>query len=317
MNYTRENLLNRHRLSHQQINDLLGEQQNQFLFEEKLRQLNLLAAFLEITDYFQKENIWFLPLKGPLLSYRIYGDATCRYYRDFDFLVKPEAVASVIQVFHDWGYLYKQNRWPENESKRLKIISGVNQLTLYNPQKHQTVEIHWRVFIDPVIDYKKIQQIVNQNIISTEFAGRQMNQFTIEFELFYLIIHGGLHTWRRLKWLVDIHEIINRFTIDKRKFDELVKLFNAQRMIGLCNEMLKQFFPNSELLPVNYDVPTWFTRYCLKQINNNNNEAHPPYFSLMHKWFYLNAFPNIHYKRKRFFLMLSSFKKLNQALHSI
>jgi hypothetical protein len=90
MNYSREILYTRHRLSHYQINKLLGEQQNQLDFEEKLYQLNLLAEFLSITDHLTKEDIWFMPLKGPLLSYRIYEDATCRRYRDFDFWLNPK-----------------------------------------------------------------------------------------------------------------------------------------------------------------------------------------------------------------------------------
>jgi hypothetical protein len=92
----RELLHNRHRLSHQQINTWLGEQQNQLVFEEKLQQLNQLSKFLEIADAFIKKDIWFLPLKGPMLSYRIYGDATCRISRDFDFLIKQKDVETTI-----------------------------------------------------------------------------------------------------------------------------------------------------------------------------------------------------------------------------
>ena len=318
MNYSREILYHRHRLSHQQINSLLEEQQNQLVFEEKLHQLSLLAGFLTLTDNLQKENIWFVPLKGPLLSYRIYGDATCRRYRDFDFLVKPADASNVIRLFCSLGFEYEKQRWPEKENERARIISRVNQLTLFNPAEHQTVEIHWRVFIDPVITFDRIEEVVRKNIQKVSFAGREMLQFSLEFELFYLIIHGGLHTWRRLKWLVDVHEIISRFRVDKKKFEELVNQFSAQRMIGLCNAMLRHFFPGSVLLPVDYTVPEWFVNYALRQANKTKDYTHNmPSYSLKHRWFYINAFPGWRYKKKRLFLLMASMKKLNYSLNTL
>lgn len=314
MNYSREVLYNRHRLSHHQINSLLNEEQNQLVFEEKVNSLRLLSEFLSITDFLQKHSIWFLPLKGPLLSYRIYGDATCRRYRDFDLMVKPDVAPDVIQILCEQGYVFEGYRWPDSAIGRAKVIEKINQFTLYHPEKYLTIEIHWRVFIDPIVEYDLIEKIVNKNIQKIDFAGRLINQFKLEFELLYLIIHGGLHTWRRLKWLLDVHEIVTRFEIDESKFDELVSLYKAQRMVGLCNAMLNHFFPNSTLLPVVYPVPEWFFTYCLRQINNNNKEYNPP-FSLKHRMFYLNAFPDWKYKQKRILLLVASIKKLSHVFH--
>src|SRR5690554_6031113 len=143
INYSREILYHRHRLSHQQINKILGHHQNQLDFEEKISSLNLLAEFLSVADYFKSNDIWFLPLKGPLLSYRIYGDVTCRIYRDFDLLVKPEDAPKAISLLCKLGYYHEPYRWSNDQKKRLKILRRVNQLTLYHPDKYHAIEVHW------------------------------------------------------------------------------------------------------------------------------------------------------------------------------
>ena len=253
-----------------------------------------------------------------MLSYRIYNDATCRIYRDFDFLINRDNVHSVIEMFRNLGYNYDAVRWPENGNRKLKIESWVNQLTLYHPEKQITVEIHWRVFIDPLIEFNKIEEFVNENIRQFEFVSKKMNQFTIEFELLYLVIHGGLHAWRRLKWLVDVHEIVNRFQIDKIKFEQLTGLLGAHRMVGLCNALLRHFFPGTQLLPVDYPVPAWFQHYAIGQAEREEDFPDKRLVNLFRlRWYYIQAFPSWMYKRKRLQILFSSMKKLGHTFPSI
>jgi hypothetical protein len=314
MEFTRELLHNRHRLSHQQINTWLGEQQNQLVFEEKIHQLNHLSKFLEIADVFIKNDIWFLPLKGPMLSYRIYGDATCRISRDFDFLLKQEDVEKSIYLFRNLGFKYEPGRWHETGSGNNRITSMVNQLTLFHPDTKIIIEIHWRVFIDPIINFDEIEKVVNQNIRQFEFVGKKMNQFTIEFELLYLIIHGGLHTWRRLKWLVDVHEIVSRYQIDHTKFEELTEQFGAQRMVGVCNFLLRHFFPRTSFLPVDYPVPDWFQQYAIWQAERKQDFPDTGLANLVKlRWYYIQAFPSRMYRKKRIHILFSSIKKIGHS----
>jgi hypothetical protein len=314
MKFKREILHNRHRLSHQQINSWLGEQQNQLVFEEKLYQLNHLSKFLEIADVFIKNDIWFLPLKGPMLSYRIYGDATCRVSRDFDILIKQEEVETTINLFRNLGFKYETGRWHENGIRNDHITSMVNQLTLYHPVSKIVLEIHWRVFIDPIIKFDIIEKVVSQNIRQFEFVGKKMNQFTIEFELLYLIIHGGLHTWRRLKWLVDVHEIANRFEINQSVFKQLTEQFGAHRMVGLCNALLRHFFPGTQILPVDYQVPEWFQRYAIWQAEREEDFPDTRLSNLFKlRWYYIQAFPSRMYKKKRIHILFSSIKKIGHS----
>jgi len=308
MNLSREELYNRHRLSHQQINDLRGEQQHELLLEEKVSQLKQISLFLKITTALRQEGIWFVSYKGPLLSYRIYNDATCRRFKDLDFLIRPCDVRRTIDVLSRFGFAPRSFQWTDSHSKEKRLLLLLNQFTLENQSQEVSIEIHWSLLKFPVARQKKLAALVDENIITTVFAGRQFNQFTIEFELLHLVIHGGLHTWSRLKWLIDVHEILKRFSIDKTKFETLVKQLHAERMVGLCNAMLKYYFPGTALLPIESQAPAWFIKYSLHQMmRTSDSPVYLPEDLFTYRWFHIHAFPRLRYRLMKVFMLLVFF----------
>ena len=293
--FDRTTLYYRHQLSHQQIDGLLGKSEYQLILEEKISQLKLLPEFLDISDSLRQADIWFVPLKGPLLSNRIYGDATCRLFIDFDFLVRPESLDQAINVLLQSGYQPECFELPMTGRRYSLTLSKLHHCRLYHPEKCMSVEMHWKLFVFPVTAFERIARLVDENILQIRFSGQNFNQFTAEFELLYVVIHGGLHGWLRLKWLTDVHEIVNRTILDKEKFDSLVKQLNAQRMVGLCNAMLHNFFPGSEL-PVNYRFPRWLYRFSLHQANRDMTDTSRPIVNYELVWFLMLAFPGWNYK---------------------
>jgi hypothetical protein len=111
-----------------------------------------------------------------------------------------------------------------------------------------------------------------------------------------------------LKWLVDIHEIISRFPVNRKKFEVLVKLLNAQRLVGLCNAMLGNCFPGSALLPSDAKVPAWIVRYSLHQMARKSDT--PVYLRedlMTHRWFHIQAFPRMRYRLMKILLLIIFF----------
>jgi len=301
INISREVLYHRHRLSRQQIGELLHDHKDKAGYDEKISQLGRVARFLEITGELQKSGIWFVPLKGPLLSWRIYGDPTSRLCHDFDFLVKPGELAATIRLLLKSGYQPVTFEWPENKHLQKMILSGLNQYDLFHPIHGLTVEIHWRLFKYPVSDPVTLGNALRDHIRQVHFAGRQFLQFTPEFELLYLCIHGGIHKWRRLKWLVDVNDFIKRNPVSPERFRQLVVQFQAMRMTGLCNALLRHFFPGDACLPVTHQVPGWVFRSTLALVNNENDthtSGLPGIFRAFH--YRMWAFPDFRYKWGRF-----------------
>lgn len=305
---SREVLFHRHRLSHQQIDDLLGDQQHHLVLEEKIDQLRQVALFLEITTALNNAEIWFVAYKGPLLSYRIYNDATCRRCKDFDFLVQPDEVSKTIDVLCKIGFVPRSFHWPVSKFKEKKLLFFINQYTLDHLSDDISIEIHWSLLKFPAIRQKKMSAIIHENIQQTVFEGQNFNQFTLEFELLHLVIHGGLHTWSRLKWLIDIHEIINRFPVDKKKFEILVKQFDAKRLVGLCNAMLSHYFPGTASLPIDSPAPKWFIKYSLHQIGRTTDTpVYLPKDSNTYRWFHILAFPRWRYRLMKVLMLFIFF----------
>ena len=94
-----EILKSRHRLSAEQINLLAGGRVIEESYEEKAGTLVKVAEFIKVTDLLRAGGIDFIPLKGPLLSFRLYGDATTRRYGDIDILVDPASMEFSINSF--------------------------------------------------------------------------------------------------------------------------------------------------------------------------------------------------------------------------
>lgn len=293
--FDRDTLYCRHKLTHQQIDGWLGKSQDKRILNEKISQLRFLSEFLEIAGSLRQAGIWFMPLKGPLLSMRIYGDATCRQFIDFDILVRPESLDQAINILLQSGYQSVSFEWPMKGRRYDLAISKLHHCEFYHQKKYISVEMHWKLFALPVTAFKKIAELADENIMQIRFSGQNFNQFTPEFELLYLVIHGGLHGWVRLKWLTDIHEIVKRSVLDKEKFDSLVKQLNAQRMVGLCNAMLHHFFQGSSL-PVNYRFPGWLCKFSLYQATRDVADTSRPVLNYKLVWFLMLAFPDWNYK---------------------
>jgi hypothetical protein len=115
-----EILRSRHRLSAQQINTLAGGRVIEESYEEKAGTLVKVAEFIKVTDLLRAGRIDFIPLKGPLLSFRLYGDATTRRYGDLDILVDPSEVEKARVGLLAAGYKEYMVTWPGSVSGKKK-----------------------------------------------------------------------------------------------------------------------------------------------------------------------------------------------------
>lgn len=233
-----------------------------------------IGVLIAIAKALEKEKIWFLNLKGPLLSQRIYGDPTYRSFRDFDILVQPEDVDRTIQTLQNNGYLSTGFAWPEDCKKKEITLHFINQVEMVHPETGIMFEVHWKLFSTRIAPQKTIDRLLRENIETVEFGGQTLNRFSLEFELFYLIVHGGNHAWFRLKWLVDIHEILERKGIDWDKFNRIVSNCSAHRLVDICNTMLSHYFLGGKRLPVVKKEKHNLGAFALEQCRQPEGDPH-------------------------------------------
>jgi hypothetical protein len=268
--FSREQLFYRHRLTHRQIDDVLGKDATQNTQEEVMSSLAKVGEFLKITDAFKEAKLPFISLKGPLLSYKIYGDATYRYFKDFDFLMDFKDINNAANLLAEYGYQTDLKLLFKDHCKLKLLLSRTNQIEFYNPITNTSIEIHVRLFRNVIISNEDLNPLVKKNTTEVNFMNRAFHVLNHEFELMYLIIHGSSHLWGRLKWLLDVRELTERFTLDQTKFLELTNLFQAHHLVALCNALLDNYFPNSKKLPQKLQASTKLVNNSLKTIKSKS-----------------------------------------------
>ena len=224
-----------------------------------------IGSFLETAKLLQENGIEFINLKGPLLSERIYGDPTYRYSRDFDILIKPNSLNKTLQLLQEKGYEYPDFTWPESKKKQKITLHFLNQVEMVHKQTGVMLEIHWKLFSTRITDQKILGSLIKENIETVEFGGVELHRFSNEFELFYLIAHGGVHAWFRLKWLVDIHEMLERKSFAWDQFHSIISTCNAQKLVDICSAVLREYFPKGPQIPGNEALSNKLAEIAVEQ----------------------------------------------------
>ncbi|MDR6121882.1 hypothetical protein QFZ87_001479 [Bacillus sp. SLBN-46] len=158
----------------------------------------------QINELFRLSQIRILFLKGPILGSELYGDISLRTSGDLDVLIPLPDLNKVNKILVQQGYVkddYIQtvlNDWTWRH----------HHITYLHPQKGIKLEIHWRLNPGPGIEpsFSELwsrKQVSSQTIDPLYFLGRE--------DLFlFLVSHGARHGWSRLRWLVDINQIIRK-----------------------------------------------------------------------------------------------------------
>lgn len=291
-------LHDRHRLSHQQIDRWLSEDSGNTFLPEKLKQLQAVRNFLNVTDLLRQNGVSIVPLKGPLLSYRIYQDPTVRFSHDIDLLVEVGMIETVMKILFENGYrLVDGVIWPKKKIQQEMVIDSSHHLGFCNKELNLCVEVHWVLM--PGLPFPIIKQraIVAENLMEMDFAGRKFTVLTKEFELLYLMIHGAKHGWNRLKWLVDINEYpLNE--VNDILFGKLVRQFSAGRIVAQTNELLERYFSTQLPFANSARLPGYFIRYAQQSIGGGicENLSIRDHLRL-YRYLWL-MFPGLYYKYK-------------------
>jgi Uncharacterised nucleotidyltransferase len=152
-------------------------------------------------------------IKGPLLSVLAFGDATLRASRDVDLYVDWESVRVADQLIVEAGYRRFAPDFtltPREEAAFLRLRC---QYAYFSEQAGVVQELHWRLTsnatlmpIDDATLWSRSDPIRLNGVDFTTLPEEEM--------FLYLCIHGSVHVWFRLKWLVDIAALLPRMSAD-------------------------------------------------------------------------------------------------------
>jgi len=156
---------------------------------------------IRISNMFTDHNIPVIPLKGPVLSWKIYGNLSHRQVGDIDLLIPFEHMVHANELLCQNGYHNQSEIEQMNfTSKQRQALFKIRQHIRYTG-KH-TVELHWRLLCNRNEEYW-------HNLTCLDVKGTNLTSMGNESLFLYLCAHGARHWWFNLKWLCDIHQILS------------------------------------------------------------------------------------------------------------
>ncbi len=140
----------------------------------------------ELLRALHQSQIATVPLKGPLLAERLYGNAALRTNRDLDLLVSKADYARAEAVLDDLGF-------------------APGEMDDYHRPWHRqlaVVELHYDVENPLAFDFGVESAMSAAH--PAEFQGVPCLQFSAQDELAYLCLHAVRHRYERLSLIVDL-----------------------------------------------------------------------------------------------------------------
>ncbi|GGP14009.1 nucleotidyltransferase domain-containing protein [Oceanobacillus neutriphilus] len=204
-----------------------------------MKMLFLSSEMQQVSKLFLDNHIYLLFLKGPVLAQALYGDISLRTSRDLDVLIPIEKLDDAEQLLLAQGY-----------EKEYEINKELNEwkwrhrhVNYYHPQKKITIEIHWRLNTGPAKE-PNFNELWERRTQST-VPGHEVYMLNGEDLFLYLNIHGAQHGWSRLRWLFDIHQLMDK-DLNWNRIYKRLKRFGYLQVGGQGLVLVSELF-NREL----------------------------------------------------------------------
>jgi len=228
-------LLQRHRLSsyfhkiqsrHEMDQTLRDQLKINYLKNIKF-QLALVKEFLQIKKLLDVNEVKFLTLKGPVLSHILYEDPYTRNFKDIDVLISGENIEKTEGILINAGFevlddiVFKDL----DRNKRDYLLKSRTHMVYRKTSslgKPLILELHWSL-VSPFSLFPFSFQYLWENSIDVTIHNVQIKTIQHELNFAYLLVHGSIHQWVRLQWLVDI--------INYEKKESLIDEFELKKII--------------------------------------------------------------------------------------
>ncbi|MBU7593505.1 nucleotidyltransferase domain-containing protein [Metabacillus halosaccharovorans] len=266
-----------------------------------IEMLKLSGEMIELDSLFTNNEIMSIFLKGPALALEIYGDISLRTSGDLDILVSIDQLESVNVLLCKVGY--KKDEYFSTTLDDWKWRH--HHLTYYHSEKGIKLEVHWRLNPGPSKEPSFRELWERSSRVS--FSGHSIHLLGKEDLFLFLVTHGARHGWSRLRWLVDIHKLINK-DVDCPSLINRLKKYDYMRIGGqsiilsnqLLNTSIDKYMTNEIISNCSKKLANEAVFY-LERMINLHSEPLPEDVSNFHKkhMFHLLSF------RQKLLLILS------------
>lgn len=240
-------LIIRHRVWHQ-VHNAFKNSNTDYPISKKLanrcqqdthRILATAAETVRISRDFTQKNIEHCFIKGTLLNVHVYGHLNTRPCRDIDVWVSPSTYSSAVAALLAAGYQQQLPRYELQGYKERWHMRYKHDIAFYHPQKQILVELHFRLsYLGLNFFPLSTLPLAPINLLNVPVMAP-----TDDYHLLYLMIHGAIHAWIRLRWLQDIALFIESDRCDLNHVYHLATQIKCQHIVEqtliLVNDLFK------------------------------------------------------------------------------
>jgi hypothetical protein len=170
------------------------------------RNMKMTAELLRILEILEKSDIKAVPLKGPVLAQKLYGDVALRQFVDLDVLVAREDAEKALEVLTEKGYGGLDGL---SGRKREALYKNIHHYALINRNKGINVELHWGISPTHFRHTINVDSILERAETVT-MMGKDVPNISNEDLLLLLCQHGTKHVWQRLSWINDVAKLASK-----------------------------------------------------------------------------------------------------------
>ncbi|WP_394184130.1 nucleotidyltransferase domain-containing protein [Metabacillus halosaccharovorans] len=187
------------------------------------KMLQLSAEMELVSKLFTENHIRLVFLKGPVIAHDLYGDISLRTSSDLDFLIPISKLEKAEDILRNLGY--------EKDDYFTSVLNDWkwrhHHVTYFHPQKQMKLEIHWK--LNPGLGFEPSFEELWLRKRKSNLTTSPVYLLGKEDLFCFLASHGARHGWSRLRWLLDIHQMIGQ-DIDWEKTSMLLKGYHSHRV---------------------------------------------------------------------------------------
>ncbi len=154
----------------------------------------------EILREFNRAAIPVMPLKGPLLSFALYGDVGLRRSFDLDVAVEKRHLQDAMICLENTGWKLDPAQSSLSPRQWNSFLENGHHLNFTHSNTGSCLELHWRNYWEPpeAADARWLRSR------PSAWNGCAIQTMSAADLTLYLCTHAGFHLWSSAKWLGDL-----------------------------------------------------------------------------------------------------------------
>jgi hypothetical protein len=206
-----------------------------------LRSMALMDTVKVVVDELDGEGIPVIVLKGPILSYMLYGKPNGRFYSDIDLVIHSEDLVPAINKLKNAGYdLHSscEHLGPENWQRHFE---RKNDIGLVHSEKRIFIELHRGIYVKGILKehqqgafLDRLQEVALSNTVFKTLGNEEY--------FLYLCFHAAKHAYFRLTWLRDVAAFHEQINTNHEKVLALAEALQMDNLLALGLRLADAYF---------------------------------------------------------------------------